>query len=293
MWLIIALAGQLLLAGRRSTEKSLSATIDAATMSWLQQTVALPFMVAMLPFAVFYNPLNLSAHFYFVLIIYTIFCAVDLLLYFKALSVGDVSLIAPFITLAAVSAVIGSYFILGQKPSPLGILGLLLVVIGAIISVTKRAHSTTALNNSLALVLTFGSILIRGVVSPIELIDIRLTNPIYFNLISSLFLIPTVMLVGYILNRARSKAPHVGLRSAILKHKVGLVIVGVTYTLSLVLNFYAKIQAPNAGYITAVRTAVVLPMVVIGALFFKERVSRRQWLGVLIIITGLVVFGFA
>lgn len=293
MWLLYALLGQFLLAGRRSTEKKLSVKIDSATMSWLQQTVAMPFMIALLPFAAFYLPWNLPAHFYVVMVIYTLFSAIDLILYFKALSVGDVSVIAPLITLAAVSAVVGSYFILGQKPTLVGIGSLALVVIGAYVASTKRVASQTALNNGLAILCTFGSIVIRGVVSPIELIDIRLTNPIYFNFISSVFLIPTVMLVGYLIHRLLKKPPRAGVKASVARHKVGLTIVGLTYTFSLMFNFYAKTLSPNAGYITAVRTAVVLPMVVIGALWFKERVILRQWIGVAVILIGLIFFAFA
>jgi transporter family protein len=292
MWLIFALLGQFFLAGRRTTEKKLSSTVDSATMSWLQQFVALPFMIALLPLAVFYNPLHLSAHFYFVMIIYVVFGAIDLLFYFKALNVGDVTVIAPIITLASVSSVIGSYFILDQKPSTLGIIALTIVVIGAYISSTKRRHSKTATNNRLAVLLTLGSVLLRGVVAPIEVIDIRLTNPIYFNLISSLFLIPTVMLVGFTLSKLRARPKRPKLKDSVARHKWGLLIVGITYTASLTFNFYGKLLAPNAGYITVVRTAVVLPMVLIGALFFKEHVTKRQWYGLVVILSGLTLFAF-
>lgn len=292
MWLLYALAGQFLLAGRRSTEKKLTKSIDSATMAWLQQFVALPFMIALIPFAVFYNPLALSAHFYFVTGILTLLSALDLLFYFEALSVGDISVIAPLITLASVSAVIGSHFILGQTPSTLGIVALSIVIFGAYISSTKRKASKTASNNALAVTLTLGSILIRGVVSPLEVVAIRLTNPIYYNLISSLFLIPTVMLVGYVIHKLRAKPKRASVKASIIRYKWGLIIVGITYTFSLTANFYGKVLAPNAGYITVVRTAVVLPMVLIGALFFKEHVTRRQWIGLAVILSGLTMFAF-
>ena len=98
------------------------------------------------------------------------------------------------------------------------------------------------------------------------------------------------MMVGYILNKIRSKPKQTSVVASMKRYKWGLLIVGLTYTFSLTANFYAKTLAPNAGYITVIRTAVVLPMVLIGAVFFKEHVSKRQWVGLVTILTGLGMF---
>jgi drug/metabolite transporter (DMT)-like permease len=58
-------------------------------------------------------------------------------------------------------------------------------------------------------------------------------------------------------------------------------------------TYSAKINAPNAGYVTAIKGAQVVPMVLIGRFFFNERVSNRQYLGVVIIVAGLILFGLS
>jgi drug/metabolite transporter (DMT)-like permease len=61
----------------------------------------------------------------------------------------------------------------------------------------------------------------------------------------------------------------------------------------MALNFFftytAKNIAPNAGYVTAVKGAQVIPLMMLGVFVFKEKVSIRQWIGALIMLSGLLL----
>jgi drug/metabolite transporter (DMT)-like permease len=120
---------------------------------------------------------------------------------------------------------------------------------------------------------------------------LRLTNPIYFNLFTSVVGIPLIMLAIYWRGRATGKPlfskPLLG---ATITHKRALLIVGLTYTINLTATFAAKILSPVASYVTAIKASQVLPVVIIGALFFHENVHPRQWMGVGLIIGGLACF---
>jgi transporter family protein len=294
MWLFYALSAMGLLVMRRGTEKNLADKVPSSAMAWLQQFCALPFMALMLPFATWYNLVNLSGQFKMVLAVYAIVGALDLIFYYKAIQVGDISIIAPLINLTTVSSILGSFIILGQKPSGQGMFAALLVIVGAYL-VAKRKHaSKTALDNRLAILLILGVVLMRGIYSPLEVIAIRETNPIYFNFISSLFAVPLVMLIMLVRQKGKVKKNYTkDLQKTIIRYRYPLLFIGLTMAFNMFFTYSAKINAPNAGYVTAIKGAQVVPMVLIGRFFFNERVSNRQYLGVVIIVAGLILFGLS
>lgn len=298
MWFPLALTAMLMLVVRRSTEKTLADKIPATSMAWLQQFVALPFILLafLLPAAVFLNPLELSQQFYTVLVIYAVLSAVDVILYFKAISLGDISVVASTMSLTVVSSLIGAYFILDQTPSAMGIAGSACILVGAYLA-TKRPPSADALNtaaNKLALVLILAVVALRGVYGPMEVIGINASNPYYFNLATSLVAVPIIMLVMYLRGRHTGKpAFSKSLLTAVNTHRIGLLIIGVTYTINLTCTFAAKVMAENAGYIPTVKSASVLPVMILGVLLFREKVRKRQWLGLGIILVGLALFSQA
>lgn len=73
----------------------------------------------------------------------------------------------------------------------------------------------------------------------------------------------------------------------------GVCIFGFTMAMNIFFTLTAKTTAPNAGYVTAIKGAQVVPMTFLGVLLFKEHVTKRQWVGVGLIALGLVVFLFS
>ena len=56
MWFMLSIFAMLLLTVRRSTEKTVANNISSMAMPWLQQAIAMPFILATLFFAKFYWP---------------------------------------------------------------------------------------------------------------------------------------------------------------------------------------------------------------------------------------------
>ncbi len=295
MWLLFSLFAMLLLVARRGTEKSLSDKIPSSAMAWLQQLTALPFMIAMLPFAVWYNPIALSSQVQILLLVYALLTAAHLIMYFKAIQVGDISVVAPLINLTAVTSILWSTIFLGQKPSIVGLFGALLLVSGAYLAaVGRKKKSKTAINNRLAVILILIDVLLLGFYTPIEVTVIHETNVIYFNFISSLLAVPVVILIMLLRQRhTKTKYFSKKLQITISEHKLALAFIGFTMALNLFFTYWAKSIAPNAGYVTAIKGAQVVPLVLVGVFLFKEQVSKVQWFGVSVICLGLLVFLFS
>jgi uncharacterized membrane protein len=76
---------------------------------------------------------------------------------------------------------------------------------------------------------------------------------------------------------------------SVRKNTLPLVIVGVTYTINMLATYQAKVIAPNQAYVGVIKAASVLPVVILGVLFFKEKVSKQQWLGISSMLVGLAL----
>ena len=290
MWFALSLTALVFLAARRSSEKKISGSIPSSALAWLQQGIALPFIIGTLFFARFYWPNELSTHYWATMAVYVFCCAIDVYCYFKALSLADISYVAPLLSLVAAANIAGAYLVLGQKPSVNGIIGAALVVTGAyIVNRAKRGDKKNAKKNALALVYVLILVIIRGYYSNIELSMVRESNPTTFNFYSSVIMVPFILLVSSAIIRRQGgqKKYWQKVRKEVGQHYGALLFVGITYTLNMIATYQAKVLSPNAGYVGAIKSASVLPVVFIGVIFFKEKIVRAQWYGIALIVIGL------
>lgn len=286
-----------MLAVRRTAEKKLTSNISSLAMAWLQQGIALPFIVATLFFAPFFIPSQLPSTFWSLMLVYVVLSAVDLYCYFKALNIADISYVAPLMSLTAVSSIVGAYFVLGQVPTIGGILGASLIVLGVyIVNKAKLIHEKHMKTNRLALLLVLAVVLVRGYYANIEVIMLRQSNPTTFNFYSSILTVPLVLAASaLIIKTSKHRYPNYwgNLSKGVKTHIFPLLFVGLTYTVNLLATYQAKLTSPVAGYVTAIKSAAVLPIVLIGVFVLHEKVSKWQWAGLGVICSGLILLALS
>jgi drug/metabolite transporter (DMT)-like permease len=294
MWFALSLLALFMLSGRRTAEKKAATGIDSMAMAWLQQAVALPLIVVSLFFARFYVPTQLPVFFWELLVMYIALQAVYLYCYYRAIAIADISFVAPLMTLFSAGNMLGAYIILGQVPSVTGVIGAAFIIAGAwIISRAKRHGDNASVTaHRSALILVIIAITVCSIFSNLEVKMLQMSNPTSYNFYTSLLTVPFVILVTMLLLRRRrqnSKVYWSSVNKNVRKNIWPLVIVGVTYTVNMLATYQAKIIAPNQAYVGAIKAASVLPVVILGVLFFKEKVSRKQWLGIGSMLVGLVL----
>lgn len=293
MWFMLSIGALIMLVTRRTTEKHLSSTIDPSHLAWLQQLFGMPFILLTLLIARFYWPHDLSGHFWQLMIIYTVCYCIDVWCYFKALSLADISYVAPLLSLVAIGNSVGAFFVLGQPLTLWGIVGGACIIMGAyLVNRAKQQSVTQHKNNRIALLIILVLVVIRSYYSNIEVPMLQESNVTTFNFYTSLFAIPVLFTAAVLIHR--SKPSTISLKRTIRDaiHNVWpLIIIGVTYTINLLATFQAKLLSPNAGYVGAVKSASVLPMVIVGMVFFHEKFMRMQWIGLGVICIGLFCIG--
>ena len=293
MWFPLALLALCMLVVRRSVEKGLTKNIDSLALTWMQQAFALPFIAVSLVLMPFYWPSELSGQFWFWTSLYAVCGALDLFLYFKALSLADISHVAPLISLTGIGVIAGSVVILHQQPTIVGITGAVLIVIGAtVVHRDKQKHTQVRRQNTVAFWLILGVVVLRAVYGNIELFPLREASATTFNLYSSLLTVPLLLMLAVLLKARTAKTYWKATYKNIKLYLWPLLFVGLTYTVNLTATYQAKLLAPTAGYVTSVKSAQVVPMMFIGAWLFREKVTKLQWYGVGLISVGLLLLSF-
>ncbi len=294
MWFALSLLALFMLSSRRVAEKQAATGIDSMAMAWLQQAVALPLIVASLFFARFYLPGDLPAFFWELLILYVALQAIYLYCYYRAIAIANISYVAPLITLFSVFNMIGAYFILGQVPSVFGVIGAGFILLGAWIVARAKQHrdqASVAVHKK-AFVLIMIAITVGSIFSNIEVKMLRMSNPTSYNFYTSLLTVPFVILVSMIILKGRrqnGRAYWNKVHKSVRANIWPLVIVGVTYTVNMLASYQAKVIAPNQAYVSSIKAASVLPVVILGVLFFREKVTQKQWIGIGCMLVGLIV----
>lgn len=294
MWFILSLLALLMLSGRRTAEKKAATGIDSMAMAWLQQTAALPLIIISLFFAKFYWPNELPIFFWELLVLYVGLQAIYLYCYYRAISIADISFVAPLMTLFSVGNMIGAYIILGQAPSLSGVIGASFIVVGAWVIARSKQHSnkSSAAAHKRALGLVVIAIIVCSIFSNLEVLMLRMSNPTSYNFYTSILTIPFVILITVLILKTRQQDSRTywrKVRSSTYAHIWPLIIVGVTYTVNMLATYQAKIIAPNQAYVGAIKAASVLPVVFIGMIFFNEKVTHKQWIGISCMLLGLLL----
>lgn len=294
MWFALSVLALLMLSSRRTAEKKAATGIDSMAMAWLQQAVALPLIVVSLFFARFYLPNQLPLFFWELMTIYVALQAIYLYCYYRAISIADISFVAPLMTLFSVGNMIGAYIILGQVPSLSGVLGAAFIIAGAWIISRAKKHGdeASATAHKKALILVVVAIIVCSIFSNLEVKMLQMSNPTSYNFYTSLLTVPFVIMVTVLLLRSRRQNSRVywsSVNKSVRLNTLPLIIVGVTYTVNMLATYQAKVIAPNQAYVGVIKAASVLPVVFLGVLLFKEKVSKRQWLGIGSMLVGLAL----
>ena len=294
MWVALSILALRMLSGRRTAEKKAATSIDSMAMAWLQQAVALPLIIISLFFAKFYRPDQLSLFFWELMAAYVALQAIYLYCYYRAISIADISFVAPLMTLFSVGNMLGAYIILGQKPSVSGLFGAAFIITGAwVISRAKKGNNTESIAaRKSAAILIIIAIIVCSIFSNLEVKMLQMSNPTSYNFYTSVLTVPFVILVTILLLRSRRRNSQLywsSVAKSVRKNTIALVIVGVTYTINMLATYQAKVIAPNQAYVGVIKAASVLPVVILGVLLFNEKVSKRQWFGIFLMLIGLLL----
>ncbi|MEW6571231.1 MAG: DMT family transporter [Nitrospirota bacterium] len=212
---------------------------------------------------------------------------VAILLYIRALKVSPLSLTLPFLSLTPLFLIVVSYFILGEKVSLQGGLGIVFIAAG---SYTLNVHELRrgiwkpfrAIKEEKGSVLMICVALIYSITSSLGKMAIEHSSPLFFG--TTFFLSVTAVFAPVALWAGR---PEVRMFVA-EKQFIRLLIPGFFYSLMIASHMIA-ISLTKVAYMISVKRTSLLIGVFYGYLIFKEKKIGERFLGALLMFIGFVL----
>ena len=204
-------------------------------------------------------------------------------LYVKGIELSPLSSTIPFLSFTPLFLILTSWLILGETPQPLGIAGILFIVIGAyVINLDQLPQGPLSPFRNIyrekgSLAMLFVA-LIWSITANIDKICVLSSSPTFY--LTVFYLSFPFLYLPLTLTRAKSKL------SQLKANFVSLCILGVLGA-SLVLFQMLAIRIALVSYVIGIKRAGMLFSIVLGFLFFGERNLRFRFLGAALMLAGV------
>ncbi|MFH1182612.1 MAG: DMT family transporter [Candidatus Woesearchaeota archaeon] len=259
---------------------------DEYLISWAWRFFALIFL---LPLLFFTGIPKIGSSFWAALAVEGVFITIATVLYVKALKHSDLSITLPMLAFTPLFLLITSPIMLGEFPSAIGLIGILLIICGSYtLNIKERKNGYLAPFKALLrekgpkLMLIVAAC--WSITANIDKIGIRNSSPIFWSIslaaFSSLALFPTILF-------GREK------RLMQIPSKIhALLPIGLASALTLVFQMYA-ISMALVPYVVSLKRTSILMGVVFGRLIFKEKETRNRFIGAAIMVAGVILITLA
>jgi uncharacterized membrane protein len=282
MWIIYALFTAILLATSDALTKRALAARDEYFIAWARLLFALPVFFASL---LFIEMPHLNKDFWMATLIALPFEIAAMILYTKALKVSPISLTMPFLALTPLFLILVSYFILGEKVSVIGGIGIFLIASGSYtLNIHKMRHSllepVKAVFREKGSVMMIAVALLFSITSSLGKMAITNSSPVFFG--SFYFILMTILFTPIALSKNKGKLV------ITRKDLVPLAAIGITYSLMIMFHMLAM-SLTKVAYMISVKRMSLLFSILYGHFLFKEEKIAERVIGGIIMFIGFVL----
>ena len=278
-WVFYALITAFSLATADAISKKAMGRSDEYVIAWVRQGYPLPFL-ALVFFFIDIPPLDRT--FYLSLLFMIPLEIAAIILYVKAIKLSPLSLTIPFLALSPVFITLTAFILLGELPDRSGILGILLIVIGAYL-LNIRTTREDLLGPIKAIRRERGSIfmiivaLIYSVTATLGKVAVQHSGPIFFGVFYPflLTLILSVILWGK------------GLLPEVLSRPKTFLAIGVFIAI-MVLTHFTAISMTDVAYMISVKRVSLIFSVIYGRVLFGEENTGERLIGSMLMIAGVI-----
>ena len=202
------------------------------------------------------------------------------LLYIWSITKGEISLVIPFQSLTPVLIPATEFFILGERPTLFGFLGILCVAVGGWILTggkLKVAFSGATLG-------MIGSAVLYSITSVLGRKAVLLTSPEFFS--PFYIVLTTLPLVAISGTLSGKKGFLESLKPTWLKFSIG------ASAGALVIFHFLALENLQTSYMIPIKRSSILISVFMGYIFLKEKEFGRRFLGAFFMMLGIIIVSF-
>ncbi len=286
LWLLFAFLAALFDSLKEVSSKRGLRYVDEYAVSWSLRFFAALFS---LPLLLFIKIPPIGERFWEVLIIGGGLNVVATIIYMKAYKHSDLSLTSPITAFTPLFLLVTSPFMLGEFPKPLGLIGVILIVLGTYILNIRERHRGhfepfKALFREKGPKLMLAVAFIWSITSNYDKIGVRSTSPIFWVIAVNWFIALALLPIMLYNSKGGLKQIHKNLKV--------LAPIGIFSTLTLVFQMTA-ISTALVVYVTSIKRTGSIISVIFGWRIFKEKGIKERLAGVIIMVLGAVFIAFS
>lgn len=282
IWLFLALGSAITLSLADVLCKKLSQTFSYWTVAWIRYAFSTPvFLTVLIINGVSAPPLK----FWFYLLMLIPLEMLASLLYLQAIQISPLSLTIPFLAFTPVFLLFIPGIILGEKLSAMGIVGVLIVVVGAYL-LNIHESKTGVLKPVLAILKEKGSwlmllvALIYSFTATMGKFLILMTNPLFFG--SVYFPSIGIFLTPLFLHKQNIS------KDDFSDHFTYFILVGILIACMAIFHYLA-IEMAEVAYVISVKRTSLIFSTIFGGLIFHEHYMRERLLGCVVMFVGVII----
>jgi len=280
MWVIYAVLNPFIDASRNVFSKKASLNVDSLVVSWINNFV--PFLLY-LP-VIFFIELKFNQQFFISVLISGSVNTVATILYYRAISKGDISVVVPMLSFTPLFLLVISPIIVGEFPTSKGLIGIILIVIGSyLLNVNLKEKGIlfplkTLMKNKATrymLIVAF----IWSISANFDKKGIEASSILQYILFVNLFV--TIGTTIFIISKRKFS-----LQSVWLERK-NLFFVGALTSMGYLVHMTA-LSMTLVAYVIALKRTSGMITVVLGYLILKEQRIKERLLGSTIMFIGVL-----
>lgn len=286
MWFLYALFGAMLASLRKVNDKQLSHTVHHLHLAWMMRAAALP-VAAILAFATGHllPEQPLSPAFWGSIIVSTCITApLDTAVYLQGLKHGQLSKTAPLLSLYPVVMLAAGALFIGQTPSILATIAVLIIMAGVYMLNTSRGNRnmlrTLWRNRGTRFgLIGVGTVSLHTTIGSVAVLE---SSPFFYAFWATLGSAIVQFIYAQIIAPGKYRHPHLKL---IAKN-------GTVQGIASILYFQAIALGPIA-YVAAIRSLSSLFSALLGARVFKEDMGPRKIIALCLTAAGAMILGLS
>lgn len=288
LWFLLSLATAISESLKDVLSKRNVGSTDVLVVSWSLRFFAL-FIVG--PLAIWQGMPPLGDDFVWALVLDAALNVAATVLYTRALQLSDLSLVAPLLTFTPLLLLVTSPLMIGELPSALGVIGIVLIVIGSyLLNIHERSSGPLgpirALLREPGARLMLAVTLIFSVTSNIDKVGVQSSSPTFwsFSVSAAVALVLTPVAIVRLRRTDVSKRPSAALRANIRPLALGGLFTGLVVILQM-----TAIAMTLVAYVIAIKRTSAIMSVLFGHYLFKEPGLSERLFGAIVMVLGVVL----
>ena len=285
MWIIYALVSSIF-SGLTSILASYSSKLNKVDSILITTTRTFIILIISFISTIFFGKLSQITTLSLKTIIFLILSGVSTTLlwifYFKALDTGDVSKVTPIDKTSIVLTLILSMIFLHEKITIIKIISITLILIGTLLTVNKKTTNEKDNKWILYSVLTAIFTSTTTIISKIGLDNIDSVLATFIRTVIVFIILMFIVIF---------KKKYVYLKDISKKSMKYVIYSGITNTLSW-LFYFASLKDGETSIVFTIEKLSIVVTILLSVIFLKEKLNRKQIIGIIIIViaTSLLMF---